>query len=252
LDASRPAPLNASVPAFTFVDPLYVFAPLKLNVPLLAFTNEPAANPSATTPPNAPPPTVNAVPFKVTPPVPPPFNAAKVTARGDSTTEPSADSVTAPTSPAPVATVSCAPAATATSSEAKRADPLSAKIPAFTVVDPVKVFTPLNVNAPLLTFTNEPAADPSAITPPNIPLLNVNAVPPNTARPVTPPSNVSNSAAVADSVNVPSNVKAALVDNAAPDSTETSAPAATVIAADVNRAVPLNANVPASTAVAPV
>jgi hypothetical protein len=209
------------VPAFTEVVPEYVFTPLNASTPSPVFTSEPADVPFAITPPKAPAPTVNTVPFNVTVPVPPPFKTANVTANGESTTEPSAANSTDPSSPAPDATVSAAPEATATSPETNRPVPLNANVPALTVVDPVNVFTPLNVSVPTPCFTNEPAANPSRITPSKTPLLKVNAVPFSVTRPVEPPSNANNSAADADNANTPSTVNAAPVDKAASAETVT-------------------------------
>ena len=112
---------------------------------------------------------------------------------------------------------------------------------------------PLNLNVPPLTFTNDPTDEPpSAITPANVPLLSVNAVPSNVTRPVDAPSNVSNVATDADNATVPSAVTTALTGSTAPIATLNVAPFATVTDVDANRPVPVNANVPAFTLVAPV
>jgi hypothetical protein len=248
VDANRATPLNTNVPAFTLVAPVYVFTPPNVNVPPLTFTNEPATDPSTITPPNNPSPTVNAVPSNVTEPVDPPFNVNNSNATALSNTVPLAVNTVsvgkAPDTTAPFATLNIV--------DANRPVPLNASVPAFTAVAPVNVFTPPNVNVPPLAFTNEPATAPSAITPPNVPSLNVNAVPSKLTNPVDAPSNVNNVTADADNANVPSAVTAAPVAKAAPASTVNVAPAPIPTTVDANRATPLNANVPAFTPVAPV
>jgi hypothetical protein len=251
-EANRAVPLNANVPAFTAVTPVNVFTPPNVNVPPLTFTNEPAAAPSAITPPNVPPLNVNAVPSSVTKPVDAPSNVNSVTADADNANVPSTVTAAPTGTIAPLATLNVAPFATPTTVDANRAVPLNANVPAFTAVAPVNVFTPPNVNVPPLAFTNEPATAPSAITPPNVPSLNVNAVPSKLTNPVDAPSNVNNVTADADNANVPSAVTAAPVAKAAPASTVNVAPAPIPTTVDANRATPLNANVPAFTPVAPV
>ena len=114
------------------------------------------------------------------------------------------------------------------------------------------MFAPLKLNVPPLTFTNEPDAAPSSITPPNAPLLNVNAVPSNVTNPVVAPFNVNNVTALAASSTVPSAVTTALTGTNAPSATLNFAPLDTVNAVDARLPLPVNANVPAFTLVAPV
>jgi hypothetical protein len=241
-----------SVPAFTPVEPVYVLAPPNVSTSLLTFTNEPAPEPSATTPPNVPLLNVNAVPFNVTNPLDAPSNVSNVAAAADNANVPSNVTTASTGTIAPAATVIVAPLDTPTTVDANRPAPLNANVPAFTVVDPVNVFTPLNSNVPLPTFTNEPGATPSANTPPNVPTPNVNAVPSTVTNPLNAPSNRNNVTAAADNANVPSTVTAAPVANAAPASTVKIAPLDTPTTVDANRPVPPNVNAPALTIVDPV
>ncbi len=114
------------------------------------------------------------------------------------------------------------------------------------------MFAPLKLNVPALAFTNEPADTPSAITPPNAPLLSVNAVPSNATNPVDAPFNVNNVTALAPNSTVPSAVTTALTGTDASAPTLVVAPATTVNAVDARLPLPVNANVPAFTLVAPV
>jgi len=114
------------------------------------------------------------------------------------------------------------------------------------------VFAPLKLSVPALAFTKEPAAAPSAITPPNVPLLNVNAVPSNATKPVDAPFNVNNVTALAASSTVPFAVTTALTGTKAPLATLNVAPSATVNAVDAKLPLPVNANVPPFTLVAPL
>jgi hypothetical protein len=114
------------------------------------------------------------------------------------------------------------------------------------------MFAPLKLNVPPLTFTNEPAVAPSSITPPNVPLPNVNAVPSNVTNPVEAPFNVNNVTALAPNSTVPSAVTTALTGTNAPSATLNVAPLDTVTAVDARLPLPVNANVPAFTLVAPV
>jgi hypothetical protein len=114
------------------------------------------------------------------------------------------------------------------------------------------VFAPLKLNVPPLTFTNEPVDPPFAITPPNAPLLNVNAVPSNVTNPVDTPFNVNNVTTLAASSTVPSAVTTALTGTDASAPTLIVAPAATVNPVDARLPLPVNANVPAFTLVVPV
>ena len=230
-----------------------MFAPLKLSVPALTFTNDPApVPPSAIAPANVPLLTVNAVPSNPTNPVDAPFNVNNVTALAPNETVPSAVTTALTGTNAPSATLNVAPAATVNPVEAKLPLPVNANVPAFTLVVPVTVFTPLKLNVPALTFTSEPVPlPPFAITPANVPSFNVNAVPFKATDPVTP-FNVNNSAAVAESDNVPSTVNTADADTAAKVSTDNVAPLATLTAVDAKLPPPVNANVPALTVVDPV
>jgi hypothetical protein len=114
------------------------------------------------------------------------------------------------------------------------------------------VLAPLKLNVPPLTFTNEPVDPPFAITPPNAPLLNVNAVPSNVTNPVDTPFNVNNVTTLAASSTVPSAVTTALTGTDASAPTLIVAPAATVNPVDARLPLPVNANVPAFTLVVPV
>jgi hypothetical protein len=114
------------------------------------------------------------------------------------------------------------------------------------------VFAPLKLNVPPLTFTNEPAVAPFAIAPANVPLLSVNAVPPNVTNPVDAPFNVSNVTALAPNETVPSAVTTAPTGTVASSPTLNVAPLATVNPVDAKLPLPVNANVPALTLVAPV
>jgi hypothetical protein len=114
------------------------------------------------------------------------------------------------------------------------------------------VFTPLKLSVPPLTFTNDPAVAPFAIAPANVPLLSVNAVPPNVTNPVEAPFNVSNVTALAPNSTVPFAVTTAVVGTNAPLATLIVAPLATVNPVDAKLPLPVNANLPALTLVAPV
>jgi hypothetical protein len=230
-----------------------VLVPLKLRVPALTFTNEPAEAPSPITPANVPSLNVNAVPSNVTNPVEAPFNVNNVTALADNSTVPSAVTAAVVGTNAPPATLSVAPAATLNVVDAKLPLPVNANVPAFTLVEPVYEFAPLKSNVPPFTFTNDPLpVTPLAITPANAPLLNVNAVPSNVTNPLDTPFNVSNSAALAENASVPSTAATALTGSNASRATLSVAPAATVNAVDAKLPLPVNANVPAFTLVEPV
>jgi hypothetical protein len=115
------------------------------------------------------------------------------------------------------------------------------------------VFAPLKLSVPALAFTNDPTDEPpSAITPPNVPLLSVSAVPPNVTNPVDAPFNVNNVTALAPNETVPSAVTTAPTGTVASAPTLNVAPAATVNAVDARLPLPVNANVPTFTLVAPV
>jgi hypothetical protein len=114
------------------------------------------------------------------------------------------------------------------------------------------VLAPPKRNVPASTFAKDPDPEPSAITPSNVPLLNVNAVPFKVTNPLDAPSNVSNVAAAADNASVPSNVTTAFTGTIAPTATLSVAPLDTPTTVDANRPVPANANVPAPTIVDPV
>ena len=114
------------------------------------------------------------------------------------------------------------------------------------------MFAPLKLNVPALAFTNEPTDTPSSITPPNVPLLSVNAVPSNVTNPVVAPFNVNNVTALAPNSTVPSAVTTALTGTNAPSATLSVALFATVNAVDAKLPLPVNANVPPFTLVAPL
>jgi hypothetical protein len=142
-----------------------VFTPLNVSVPPLTFTNDPNDDPSATTPAYVPLLNVNAVPFNVTRPLEAPPNVNNVTADADNANVPSTVTAAPTGTAAPGATLIVAPLATVIPVDANRPLPLKANVPAFTLVVPVYVFTPLNVSVPPLTFTNDPDGVPSATTP---------------------------------------------------------------------------------------
>jgi hypothetical protein len=83
-------------------------------------------------------------------------------------------------------------------------------------------------------------------------LLSVNAVPPKLTNPVDAPFNVSNVTALAANSTVPFAVTTAPTGTNAPLATLNVAPLATVNAVDAKLPLPVNANVPAFTPVAPV
>ena len=114
------------------------------------------------------------------------------------------------------------------------------------------MFAPLKLSVPALAFTNEPADAPSAITPPNVPLLSVSAVPPNVTNPVDAPFNVNNVTALAPNSTVPFAVTTAPTGTVASSPTLNVAPLDTVNPVDAKLPLPVNANVPALTLVAPV
>ena len=115
-----------------------MFAPLKLSVPALAFTNDPVpVPPSAIAPANVPLLSVNAVPSNATNPVDAPFNVNNVTALAASSTVPSAVTTALTGTNAPPATLNVAPLATVNPVEAKLPLPVNANVPAFTLVVPV-------------------------------------------------------------------------------------------------------------------
>jgi hypothetical protein len=232
---------------------VYVFTPLKLNVPAPTFTKEPAVVPSRITPSNVPPLNVNSVPSNVTRPVEAPFNVNNSTALAANANVPSTVTAAPVANAASAPTSNIAPPATVTAVEANRPKFVKANVPALTVVDPVYVFTPLKSNVPVLTFTNEPVpVPPFPIAPANVPSLSVNAVPSNVTRPVVAPSNVSNVTDDADNANVPSTVTAAVTGTIAPEATLIVAWSATVTTAEAKRPLPVSANVPAFTVVDPV
>jgi hypothetical protein len=108
-EAKLPLPVNANVPAFTVVVPLYVFNPLKLNVPALNFTNDPdPVPPSAITPANVPFLKLNAVPSNVTDPDDAPFNVNNSTALANNSTVPFAVTTASTGTNAPDATLNVA------------------------------------------------------------------------------------------------------------------------------------------------
>jgi hypothetical protein len=114
------------------------------------------------------------------------------------------------------------------------------------------VFAPLKLSVPALAFTNEPADAPSAIAPANVPLLSVNAVPSNLNNPVDAPFNVNNVTALAPNSIVPFAVTTAPTGTVASAPTLNVAPLATVNAVDAKLPLPVSANVPTFTLVAPV
>jgi hypothetical protein len=196
---------------------------------------------------------VNAVPSNATTPVDAPFNVNNVTALAPNSTVPFAVT-TAPTGTvASAPTLNVAPLDTVNPVDAKLPLPVNANVPAFTLVVPVNVFAPLKLSVPALAFTNDPVpVPPSAIAPANVPLLNVNAVPSNATNPVDAPFNVNNVTALADNETVPFAVTTAPTGTVASAPTLNVAPLATVNAVDAKLPLPVNANVPALTLVAPV
>jgi hypothetical protein len=102
-------------------------------------------------------------------------------------------------------------------------------------------------------LTSDPTPlPPFSITPANVPLLNVNAVPSKLTLPLDAPSNVSNVTADAANSTAPFAVTTAPTGTNAPLATLNVAPFATEIAVDAKLPLPLNANVPALTVVDPV
>ena len=252
VEAKLPLPVSASVPASTRVGPVYVFAPLKLNIPALTFTNEPADPPSSITPANVPLLNVNAVPSSVINPVDAPLIVNNVTAEAANSTVPSTVTTAFTGTAAPNPTLNVPPAATVNAVEAKLPVPVSINVPAFTLVEPVYVFAPDKFKEPKLSFTNDPVpVTPSAITPANVPLLNVNA-PSSVTSPVDAPFNVNNVTALAANSTVPFAVTTALTGTIAPLATLNVAPAATFNAVEAKLPLPVSANVPALTVVVPV
>jgi hypothetical protein len=83
-------------------------------------------------------------------------------------------------------------------------------------------------------------------------LLSVNAVPSNATNPVDAPFNVNNVTALAPNSTVPSAVTTAPTGTVASSPTLIVAPLATVNPVDARLPLPVNANVPAFTLVAPV
>jgi hypothetical protein len=83
-------------------------------------------------------------------------------------------------------------------------------------------------------------------------LLSVNAVPSNATNPVDAPFNVNNVTALAPNSTVPSAVTTAPTGTVASAPTLNVAPLATVNAVDAKLPLPVSANVPTFTLVAPV
>ncbi len=133
-----------------------------------------------------------------------------------------------------------------------RLSPPNSKTPAFTVVPPVYVFTPLNTNVPTPSFVNETGEEPSAITPAKLPPRTVNAVPPMVSNPPDPPFKPSNSTEPAANVADPFAVSTTPTGKLAPLATANVAPEATDTNSDAKLADPFNANVPTLTVVDPV
>jgi hypothetical protein len=130
-----------------------------------------------------------------------------------------------------------------------RSFPAISKVPAFTVVPPVKVFTPPSTNVPAPSFVKVTADAPSEITPAKFPLLTVNAEPFINTEP--PPFKPKNSTDPAASVTAPFAVKTVATGSEAPAATFNAAPTPTVNVSDNKLAEPLKANVPALTTVEP-
>ena len=136
VDAKLPLPVNANVPAFTLVVPVNVFEPLKLNTPVLTFTNEPVpVPPFVIAPPNVPSLSVNVVPPSVTNPPDAPFNVKNSTPAADNANVPLAVTTAPAGNTPPGTTLNVAPEATPTTSELN--PPLNTNVPAFTLVEPV-------------------------------------------------------------------------------------------------------------------
>jgi hypothetical protein len=139
-----------TVPAFTVAPPVNVFSlvPPSVNDPLPLFTNPPLPLITPLYTPAPLPPTVNVFTCKFTPPVPAKLPISSLPPNFNT--------------PGDV-TVTALPFPTA-------APPLTVSVPSFTVVLPVYVFAPPNVNSPAPAFVN---ANAPPNTPPNTTSLNV-------------------------------------------------------------------------------
>jgi hypothetical protein len=105
---------------------------------VLTFTNDPVpVPPSPITPANVPPLNVNAVPSNVTNPVDAPFNVNNSTALAANSTVPFAVTTALTGTVASAPTLSVALFATVNAVDAKLPLPVSANVPALTVVVPV-------------------------------------------------------------------------------------------------------------------
>jgi hypothetical protein len=252
IDPVTPPDPTDTVPAPTVTPPVNVFAPVSVNTPPLVFTNDPVNDdPSAITPPNTPLLNVNAVPSSVTTPSAEPFKVNNSTANGARFTAPFAV-ITAPEGTVadnPKSNV--APLATVNAVEASE-PAATVNLPPFTVVDPVNVFTPLNVRSPVPTFTNEPAATPSPITPAYVPPPIVNTVESNVKTPEPPPFNPATVIEEPKRFSAPSSPTTVPPANIPPASTVITAPVPTPTVSVAKEPDPDTVNVPPDTLNAPV
>ena len=108
---------------------------------------------------------------------------------------------------------------------------------------------PLNVNVPAFAFSNDPEPDN---TPAYAPDVTVNAVPFKVTAPVDAPVNVCTATAADDIVTKPSAARAVDTGIIAPFASVNEAPPNTAIDVEASDPVPVNANSPPRTVVAPL
>jgi hypothetical protein len=194
---------------------------------------------------------VNAVPSSVTNPSAEPFNVNNSTAAGARLTAPFAVKTATEGTVADDANSKVAPLATLNAVDAKE-PAATVNVPPLTVVAPVNVFTPLTVNTPEPTFTNDPAAAPSAITPAYVPPPSVNAVESNVSTPEAPPFNVAIVIVDPKRFSAPSSPTTVPPANIPPASTVITAPEPTPTVSVAKDPDADTVNAPAETVNAPV
>ncbi len=236
--ASPPPVSRVKVPAVTLVVPVKVLTPPRLNKAPVSFMRLPLP---LMTPMKLPPPTVSAVGFKVT--VPLPRSDPMLTAAFTKFATPSAVSTVEADRLEPLCAFKNAPPATVMAVLASV--PLNVNEPAFTSVAPVYALEPLNVSNPPLVFTKLPVP---LIAPLNVPLLSVSAVVFKSTTPA--PRSVSSVTAAFARFTNPSAVSTVATGSTEPLCAFNVAPFATVNA--VLASVPLKVSVPAFTLVAPL
>ena len=187
VDANAPAPPRVSVPTLTEVAPEYVDAPLKVSSPTPVLRNEPTPPSSSICPANAPVERVISVPFNPT--LPAPVREPIVSAGALKAAVPSATRRVSTGICPPEARLNRAPDPTIRSTLASAPAAPTCSTPPVTDVEPAKVFTPLRTSEPAPTFSMEPEADKSAISPLKTPALSVSAVPSRFTLPVEAPFN---------------------------------------------------------------